>query len=113
MRIAIPREITPGERRVALSPEMVARLTKAGHAVSVQAGAGEGASFTDGAFEAAGATIVRDAGSLYRAADAVLKVQRPAWNEAVEAHEADLLEPGALLIAFLKPSADRAVLDKL
>ena len=113
MKIAIPREITPGERRVALSPEMVARLTKAGHAVSVQAGAGDAAGFTDGAYEAAGAALVRDAGTLYRDADAVLKVQLPAWSDAAEASEADLLKPGALLIGLLKPSADPALLAKL
>jgi len=113
MRIAIPREITAGERRVALVPEMAARLTKAGHAIAVQAGAGEAAGFGDGAYEAAGAAIVRDVRSLYREAEAVLKVQRPVWSEALEAHESDLLAPGAVLVGFLKPGVDPKLLERL
>ena len=113
MRIAIPREITPGERRVALVPEMVARLTKAGHTIVVQAGAGEAAGFADGAYEAAGATIVRDVRTLYRDAEGVFKVQRPIWSEALEAHESDLLASGTVLIGFLKPGVDPKLLERL
>ncbi len=113
MRIAIPREITPGERRVALVPEMVARLTKGGHTIAVQAGAGEAAGFADGAYEAAGATTVRDVRTLYRDAEAVLKVQRPVWSEALEANESDLLAQGAVLVGFLKPGVDPKLLERL
>ena len=107
MRIAIPTETAPGERRVALSPEMAARLKKAGHTISVQAGAGEGAGFTDASFEAAGATIVRDAAALYQGAEAVLKVQRPALAEA------DQLTAGAVLVSFLKPGVDAPLVERL
>ncbi|HEX2778410.1 MAG TPA: hypothetical protein VHM30_02855, partial [Gemmatimonadaceae bacterium] len=113
MRIAVPREITPGERRVALTPEMVARLIKAGHTVSIQTGAGEGAGFGDDAFAKAGATLVREPAALHREADAIVKVQRPMWSFAAEASEAELYRPGAVLIAFLKPGNDPAALDKL
>ena len=107
MRIAIPTETAPGERRVALSPEMAARLKKAGHTISVQAGAGDGAGFSDAAFEAAGATMVRDAAVLYQGAEAVLKVQRPALAEA------DQLTAGAVLVSFLKPGSDAPLLERL
>ena len=113
MRIAVPKEITAGERRVALSPEMAARLTKAGHAVSVQAGAGVSAGFTDAAFEAAGAALVRDASTLYRDADAVVKVHRPAWSDAAEASEFEMMKEGAVLVGFLKPGVDSTLLEKL
>ena len=113
MRIVVPREITPGERRVALTPDMVTRLIKGGHTVSVQTGAGESAGFTDAAYAAAGATLVREPAALYRDADAIAKVQRPIWSFAAEASEAELYRPGAVLIAFLKPGNDPSALDKL
>ena len=113
MRIAVPREILPGERRVALTPEMIARLTKGGHAISIQSGAGEGAAIGDDAYAAAGATIVREATALYRDADAIVKVQRPTWSFAAEASEAELFRQGAVLIGFLRPSHDPSLLEKL
>ena len=76
MKIAVPKEITPGERRVALTPDAVAALVKCGLEVLVERGAGEGAFFTDAAYEKAGARVV-DADALYGQADVVLKVQKP------------------------------------
>jgi NAD/NADP transhydrogenase alpha subunit len=58
MKVAVPRERVAGERRVALTPDASAALVKAGLTVLVERGAGEGASFSDEAFSAAGATIV-------------------------------------------------------
>lgn len=113
MRIGIPREVAPGERRVALTPDMVARLAKAGHAVNVQRGAGEAAGFPDSAYEAAGASFAEDAAGLYREAEAILKVQRPASGDSAESNEAGLLRPGAVLIAFLRPGADPRLLERL
>lgn len=113
MRIAVPREIVPGERRVALTPEMVTRLTKDGHTISIQTGAGEGAAIGDEAFTAAGATIVREPAALYRDADIILKVQRPTWSFAAEASEAELFRPGSVLVGFLKPGNDPSLLEKL
>jgi NAD(P) transhydrogenase subunit alpha len=95
MKIAVPREIAPGERRVALTPDAAAGLVKLGLDVCIEAGAGEGAFHPDAAFEKAGARIVPDAGALYAQADVLLKVQRPALEEV------DRLRPGAVLIAFL------------
>ena len=60
MKVAIPREIHPGERRVAATPETVKRLLKLGFEVSIGAGAGTGSSLSDAAYEAAGARVVRD-----------------------------------------------------
>ncbi len=105
MRVAVPREIAAGERRVALVPETVARLVKAGFEVAVESGAGVAAGFTDSAYAAAGATIQTDARALFASADIVLKVQRPARREALGVHEAELLRSGAALVSFLYPSA--------
>lgn len=103
MKVAVPREITPVERRVAIIPSAVGRLTQAGFAVLVESRAGEGALFSDEAYREAGAEIVADAAALYETADVVLKVQQPAMNDALGAHEIDLLREDAALIAFLHP----------
>ena len=113
MRIAIPREIAPGERRVALTPDMAARLIKAGHSVTVQTGAGEGAGFPDGDYQSAGATLVPDPATLYGQADAVLKVHRPTTGGSNGMHEATLLNKGSVLISFFRPASDAALLDQL
>jgi len=113
MRIAIPREIAPGERRVALTPDMAARLIKGGHSVAVQSGAGEGAGFPDGDYATAGATLVPDPAALYAGADAVLKVHRPTSGVSNGAHEATLLNKGCVLISFFRPASDTALLDQL
>ena len=113
MRIAIPREIASGERRVALTPDMVSRLVKAGHTVTIEQSAGARAGFPDAAYETSGATVAADVATLYREAEAVLKVHRPARGDSGESNEAGLLRPGALLIAFLRPSSDTALLAQL
>ncbi len=107
MLIAVPREVAQGERRVALTPDMVARLTKGGNSISVQRGAGEAAGFEDAAYEKAGATMVDDVASLYASADLVAKVQRPL------ADDSGAIKSGAVLICFMKPAADSALLERL
>ena len=92
---------------------MVTRLTKAAHAVKVQAGAGERAGFPDAAYESAGATLVGDAATLYGAADAVLKVHRPAQGNSNGAHEAVMLRKGSILISLLRPGNDAPLLEQL
>ena len=80
MLIAIPRETAPGETRVALIPESVARLVKAGASVEFEAGAGLRAGFRDEAYIFAGAKIA-DAQTLLARADLVTKVQPPSAAE--------------------------------
>jgi NAD(P) transhydrogenase subunit alpha len=95
MRVGVPREITPGERRVALIPESVKKLD--GFEIAVERGAGDAAGFTDADYEQAGATLVADA---YDGVEAVVKVQRPA------AEELPKLRDGQVLVAHLAPLAD-------
>ena len=113
MRIAVPREIIPGETRVALVPETVARLVKSGLEVATEAGAGARAMFMDEAYGQAGATIVPGARELYAGADVVLKVREPVSSEPLGAHEADLIREGATLIAFLGRDAQSEAARKL
>jgi len=113
MRVAVPKEIAAGERRVALVPEAVAPLVKAGLEVQVQAGAGEGAFFTAEQYQQAGAAIVADAGPLFGEADVILKVQRPAEDTRLGRHEVDLMREGAVLISFLPPATSGEVVRRL
>src|SRR4029453_19482223 len=93
LTITVPREIAPGERRVALTPDAAAALVKVGLEIVVETGAGDGAFHSDAAFEKAGARIARDADALYGQASVVLKVQKPALGEGA-------LPPGGALLAW-------------
>ncbi|MBI4237328.1 MAG: NAD(P) transhydrogenase subunit alpha [Deltaproteobacteria bacterium] len=77
IQVAVLREREPGERRVAIVPDSVKRLLKAGWAVAVEAGAGAGAYFSDAAYAAAGATVLPDAGAVLRDAALVVTVGPP------------------------------------
>ena len=106
MRIAVPLESHAGERRVALTPDSVARLVKGGHEVRVQAGAGERAGFRDAAFGESGATIVA-AAELYSGVHLVCRVQPPSLDEATGVPE------GIALLALMNPARNRDLLDRL
>jgi NAD(P) transhydrogenase subunit alpha len=99
VRVGIARETAPGERRVALVPESVAKLTSAGFDVVVEPRAGAAASFPDEAYAEAGASL----GSPWEA-DALVAVRRP---------EDGRLRDGQLLIAYLDPLADRSGVERL
>ncbi len=102
VRIAVPRETAHGERRVALVPESVGRLTREGIEVRVETGAGSGARIPDAAYETAGASIAVDRLSLLDGADILVGVQPPSTSEAAA------LPPGIILIALLRPGTDPA-----
>lgn len=112
MKIAVAKEIEVGERRVALVPDMVARLTKQGHQVWVEAGAGERAHFTDADYQAAGAQILADTPRLWQEAEVLLKVGPPQEREDGQ-QELDLLQPGVTLIGFLNPLGNPALIESL
>ena len=84
MKIAIPKERRAGEARVAASPDVIAKLIGLGFDVIVEAGAGDGASFTDDAFKAAGASIAKDATTALKSADIVLKIAAPDASEVAK-----------------------------
>jgi len=111
--VGIPREVHPGERRVAATPQTVQRIRKLGFDVLVQAGAGEGASFLDSAYAAVGATIVQHGAELWQQADVVLKVRAPERLPDVDVHEAELLKEGATLISFIWPAQNKDLLERL
>ena len=97
--VAVPAETAPGERRVALVPEVVAKLKGAGLDVAVQAGAGRAAWASDDDYAEAGARIAPDLGAVLSGADIVVKVAPP------DAAEASRFPEGAIYVGFLPLSA--------
>ena len=113
MRIGIPNEIYPGEKRVATTPALAVQLQKMGYEVQLESGAGESASFTDDAYRDVGVTIVEGAEALWSTSDIVLKVRPPEQHPQLEQHEADLLKEGATLITFLWPAQNPDLMGRL
>jgi NAD(P) transhydrogenase subunit alpha len=105
--IGVPREVFPGERRVATVPEVVPKLAKLGFGVIVQSGAGEAASIGDDDYRAAGATIVPDAQSVWSGADIVFKVRAP------NADEVRMIRGGQVLVSFIWPAQNPDLLQSL
>ncbi len=103
MIISVPKEIMPGENRVALVPDVVSKLVKKGFEINIEKEAGLKTGFTDKLYESAGAEIYTDVSELYRSADIILKVQRPIINPDLNISELDLMKEGTLLITFLYP----------
>src|SRR6476619_8226150 len=100
MRIGVPKEIKVHEYRVGLTPASVAELVAHGHEVVVETGAGNGIDCPDKAYEKAGATILPDAPSVFKAADMIVKVKEP------QPPEIALLEPRHILFTYLHLAAD-------
>lgn len=107
MVIYVPKETCPGERRVAVIPDTVSRLVKKGAEIVVESGVGLSCGHSDEAYEKAGATVARDGAAVLAAADAVIRLRKPdpAFVGAMKA--------GALLISYLEPFTDHALVDAL
>ena len=101
MRIAVPRETAPGERRVALVPESCKKLIQAGYEISIESRAGEPAGFADPLYREAGATLASDPASLLGAADLVLKVTPPAIDSGRD--ETAWMRSGSIYVGSLMP----------
>ncbi|HEY8238486.1 MAG TPA: Re/Si-specific NAD(P)(+) transhydrogenase subunit alpha [Candidatus Limnocylindrales bacterium] len=106
MKIGVARETASGERRVALVPDALAKITAAGVDVLVEQGAGVGAMIPDSAYESAGAKVV-STGDLYEQADVILRVQKPSDDEAKR------LRKGQAVIGTLQPLLDPKLMAQL
>ena len=106
-RIGVPKEIFPGEKRIATVPDVVTKLTKLGFEVVVEQGAGELADLSDQAFEQAGASIAPNAAALWSGTDIVFKVRAPTAEEVTLMHE------GQTLIGFLWPAQNPDLMQQL
>ena len=107
MQVGVPKEILPGEKRVALIPHSVAALTQAGLEVRVERGAGAGAHIADTAYEEAGAKMAPDARALYASADIVFKVRPP------ETSEVEQMRAGTALICLMDAFFNLDLMEKL
>ncbi|HNQ89545.1 MAG TPA: NAD(P) transhydrogenase subunit alpha [Verrucomicrobiota bacterium] len=105
MRISVPREIMANERRVAATPETVAKLVERGHQVLVESGAGTGIYVQDDPYRKAGATVTADTRQVFDQADLVIKVKQPGLNPTLGQHEVDLMREGSVLVTFLHPAS--------
>jgi NAD(P) transhydrogenase subunit alpha len=105
--IGVPKEVYPGEKRVATVPEVVPKLQKLGFEVIVQSGAGEAASISDAAYAAAGARVVPDAAAVWSGADIVFKVRAP------NPEEVQSLREGQILVSFIWPAQNPELLQSL
>jgi len=103
MIVGVPREIFPGEQRVALVPGAIPGLVKAGLEVLVEAGAGANAGYPDDEFSARGAKVVAERAEVFGAADVVLQVLCHGSNDRTGGQDVPLLRPGQVLIGFLRP----------
>ena len=107
MRIGIPKEIHPGEKRVATIPEVAEKLIKLGFSVVVESRAGEHANFSDDAYRESGVEIVPDAEALWAQSDIVMKVRGPT------AAEVQLMREGTTLISFIWPAQSPELMKQL
>ncbi|HEY3908691.1 MAG TPA: alanine dehydrogenase [Stellaceae bacterium] len=107
MQIGVPKEVKTHEYRVGLVPGSVRELAHHGHRVVVEAGAGAGIGFDDRAYEAAGASILADAGEVFAAAELIVKVKEP------QPREVALLRRDQILFTYLHLAADRAQAEGL
>lgn len=112
MIIAVPKEILPDERRVALTPDAVGRLVSAKLTLRVEAGAGEAAGFSDAAYDAVGAELVADGAAAWRDADVVVKVQPP-LQDAAGADELGRVRERLVLVGMLQPLVNHALVREL
>ncbi len=106
MKVGVAKETAPGERRVALVPEALGKLTAAGLEILIERGAGDGAFLPDQAYADAGATIV-SLDELYAQADIILRVQQPAEPEVAR------LRSGQTVIGLLQPLLDPGLMKSL
>jgi NAD(P) transhydrogenase subunit alpha len=102
MRIGVPKETTPGERRVALVPESCKKLIQTGYAISIESGAGDAAGFPDAAYRDSGATVEADGAAVLGSADLVLKVNAPGGRNG-NGSETGSMREGAIYIGSLMP----------
>lgn len=105
MIIGVPKELCPGERRVALIPANVTILTRKGLTVLVESGAGEASGYSDKEYQDAGAQLEQDRAAVFAQANIIIQVQAPGSNNANGAEDLQSLREGQILIGMMDPLA--------
>jgi H+-translocating NAD(P) transhydrogenase subunit alpha len=113
LNVGIPKEVIPGECRVAATPDTAKLLQKMGFHVLVERDAGAAANFSNEAYQQAGCEVIEDVEALWQAADIVLKVRSPEQHPQLNKHEVDLLHEGQTLISFIYPAQNPQLLETL
>lgn len=113
MRIGIPKEIHPGEKRVATTPEVAEQLQKLGYSVAIESGAGEAANFSDDAYKEAGVEVLPSAKELWESSDIIFKIRPPEAHPVLGVHEADLLRNDQVLVSIIQPGLNKELMDQL
>ncbi len=105
MIVGVPKEIYPGERRVALTPVVVPMLAKAGLEVVIESGAGQRAGYLDATYQEKGAKILADRGAVFAQSDIVVQVLCHGANDKTGANDLPLMRRGQVLVGFMRPLA--------
>jgi NAD(P) transhydrogenase subunit alpha len=105
MRIGSPKEVMPGEARVAMTPDSAIQLQKLGYECFIESGAGLGARFSDADYQAAGVTVVDSAEALFQSVDVIAKVRPPLEDEVSR------LSKGQTLVGFFNPAGNETLLE--
>ena len=113
MLIGIPKEIFPGERRVAATPATTEKLVKLGHKVVIESGAGLNANFSDASYQEAGAMVETNAKTIWNDAEVIIKVRAPEGKLEDDTPEIDLVREGSILISFIWPAQNEELVKTL
>lgn len=106
LRVGVVKEISEGERRVAIVPSGAKSLLKKGIQVLVESGAGDGGDFYDDHYEDSGAIVLADPRAVYEMADVIVKIREPAQHPLYGTHEIDMIGAGKSLICFVAPRTE-------
>ena len=113
MIVGVPKEIYPGERRVALTPAVVPLLAKAGLEVVIQAGAGESAGYPDAQYQEKGAKLLSDRAAVFAQADILVQVLAHGANDKNGAEDLPLMRRGQVLIGFMRPLGSAQAVEQI
>jgi len=111
--VGVPKEIYPGERRVALTPAVVPLLAKAGLEVVIQAGAGESAGYPDAQYQEKGAKLLPDRATVFSQSDIIVQVLAHGANDKNGAEDLPLMRRGQVLIGFLRPLSSAEAVQQI
>ena len=113
MIIGVPKEIHPGERRVAIVPSTIGKLKKLGYTIIVEKGAGIKAHFPDTLYRDAGANVVKTPTEIWERSDLIIKIRAPEMHPELKLHEVSLLRSESCLIAMLDPARNTLLVKRL
>jgi NAD(P) transhydrogenase subunit alpha len=111
--VGVPKEIYPGERRVALTPAVVPMLAKAGLEVAIESGAGIGAGYPDALYQEKGAKLLADRAAVFAQSDIIVQVLCNGANDKNGASDLALMRRGQLLVGFMRPLAAAEAIQEI